>query len=240
MILAAGLGTRLKPFTDHHPKALVPIAGKPVLQHTIEYLYRYGIREIIINVHHFAEQIMEFMNSTTWPSNLKYTFSDERAEVLETGGGLLHAADFFSEKESFIMMNADMLTNLNLAKLIAFHQEHLPIATVAITRRKSSRCLLFNSQNRMVGWRNTVTGEEKLRVPSSEYIEYAFSGIHCIQGEFLKTSKRTGKFSMIDWYLDVAAETTLLGFDHSGDKVLDVGKPEAVLEAEQMFEENNL
>ena len=144
MILAAGLGTRLKPFTDNHPKALVEVNNKPILLRNIEYLRSFGINEIIINVHHFANQIIDFIQENNIPNIL---ISDETDEVLETGGGLKKASYLLEDSNPFVLMNVDILTNLDLGQMILSHQEKNPIATLGVSKRESSRCLLFNEKN---------------------------------------------------------------------------------------------
>ena len=144
MILAAGLGTRLKPFTDKHPKALALVNGKSLLQRNIEYLQQYGIYNVVVNLHHFAEQIADAINiNKGWGSTI--TISDETDQVLETGGGLRKAAPFLNDNENFILMNVDILTDLNLGEMMRFHFMHKPLATLATTERKTSRYFLFNN-----------------------------------------------------------------------------------------------
>ncbi|WP_313567144.1 sugar phosphate nucleotidyltransferase, partial [Empedobacter sp.] len=144
MIFAAGLGTRLKPFTDNHPKALAVVNGKPLLQRNIEYLKSFGINEIVINVHHFADQIIEFLEDNNY-FGIEITISDETDQVLETGGGLVKAKANF--EEDFLVMNVDILTDLNLDKFIKAHQENKALVTLAVSNRNSSRKLFFNEQN---------------------------------------------------------------------------------------------
>src|SRR5688500_15968579 len=160
MILSAGLGTRLKPWTDKHPKALALVNGKSLLQRNVEYLQSYGFNEVIVNVHHFADQIIDAIKlNKGWGSNI--TISDETDVVLETGGGLKKAAWYFDE-EDFVLMNVDILTDLNLQEMLSYHREHKPLATIAITDRETSRYFLFDERNTLRGWRNVVTGETKL------------------------------------------------------------------------------
>ena len=234
MILAAGLGTRLKPFTDFHPKALAPVHGKPVLAWNIEYLYKYGVREIIINVHHFAEQIISFIQTIQLP-NLSIEISDEREEVLETGGGLKKAAWFFNNQEPFILMNADILTDMPFDEMIAYHKRCGAMVTLAISSRESSRCFLWNANMQLCGWRNKVKNEEIIARPSPDLLEYSFSGIHIINPAFFSFLKQEGKFSIVDTYLEAAKTENIVGFDHSGYKLLDIGKPESLALAETLF-----
>ena len=237
MILAAGLGTRLKPWTDHHPKALALVNGKSLLQRNVEYLQQFGIKEVLVNVHHFADQIIEAIKlNKGWGSDI--TISDETNEVLETGGGLKKAAWYFLEEESFVVMNADILTNLKLDAMIAAHQENQSLATLAISDRNTSRYFLFDQSNHLKGWRNVNTGEEKpanisVQIPGLK--QMAFSGIHVIQSSLLPLIEREGKFSMVDIYLDLCNEQRISGYDHTGAILLDVGKPENIIKAEQIF-----
>lgn len=234
MIFAAGMGTRLKPFTDKHPKALAKIHDKTLLQRNIEYLKSYGLTDLIINVHHFADQIETFLEEHD-NFGCIINISDEREELLETGGGLLKVSDKLQGLDSFLVMNADILTNLNLESLIYAHNSADCLATLAVTGRESSRYLLFNRQNELCGWKNTKTGEERIIRKEDEYIPKAFSGIHVINPAIFKLTKQTGKFSIIDTYLDLCAEHTIKSFDHSCDILIDVGKPEAIAKAEKVF-----
>lgn len=234
MILAAGLGSRLKPWTDHHPKALAVVNGKSLLQRNVEYLQQYGIRELIVNVHHFAEQIVEAIDqSKGWGSEI--TISDETSEVLETGGGLKKAAWYFEGAGSFVVMNADILTDMNLSDMIARHTHSDALATLAVSNRDTSRYFLFDDNNLLSGWRNVKTGEEKIARPSAVLVQKAFSGIHVIREELPGLVERQGKFSMVDVYLDLAGRYPILSYDHSGSKFVDVGKPESISKAENLF-----
>ena len=233
MIFAAGLGTRFKPWTDQHPKALALVNGKSLLERNLAYLKSFGIRDVLVNVHHFAEQIRHaIIVNDGWGSNI--SISDESEEVLETGGGLKKAASFFDEG-SFVLMNVDILTDLDLKKMISFHQEKRPLATIAITNRKSSRYFLFDKNDRLCGWRNTKNGEEKISIPDLLLTEKAFSGIHIISPEIFPLIHQQGKFSIVDVYLELAAAHRIMGYDHSGSKLIDVGRTEAVAIAEKLF-----
>lgn len=235
MILAAGLGTRLKPFTDNHPKALAIVNNKTILQRNIEYLASFGIKDVIINVHHFADQLIDFVKTNNgFGSHI--SFSDERDEVLETGGGIKKASWFFEkDKEPFIVMNVDVLTDMNLNSMISQHQLNQPLATLAVSSRQTSRYFLFDESNRLCGWRNVKTGEEKISWEAEKYTEKAFSGIHVISPAIFSLMKMEGKFSMVDVYLQLAKINDIMAFDHTGSKFIDVGKPESILKAEEMF-----
>jgi MurNAc alpha-1-phosphate uridylyltransferase len=234
MIFAAGLGTRFKPWTDSHPKALALVNGKSLLQRNIEYLRQYGIRDVVVNVHHFADQIIEAVKKNKgWGSNI--AISDESNEVLETGGGLMKARNLLETGEPFLSLNVDILTNLDLNALMAFHQQHKPLVAFGVTNRKSSRVLLFDDNNRLCGWKNIQTGEEKISIHKPGLIEKAYSCVVIYEPRIFSLIKEKGKFSIIDSYLNLAAEHTILGYDHSGDALVDVGKPESVAVAEKYF-----
>ncbi|MDB5197651.1 MAG: Nucleotidyl transferase [Flaviaesturariibacter sp.] len=233
MILAAGLGTRFKPWTDSHPKALAVVNGKPLLQRNIEYLQQYEIRDVVVNVHHFADQIRAAIDKAHgWGSNI--TISDESNEVLETGGGLMKAADFLKD-DTFLTLNVDILTDLNIKAFLASHQQDGSEITVATTDRKTSRYLLFNKYNRLCGWRNTATGEEKIVLEAKDKFEKAYSGIAIFEPNIFDMSQLTGKFSLIDLYLALAHDNKISSFDHSESRLLDVGKPDSVARAEELF-----
>jgi len=243
MILAAGLGTRLKPFTNNHPKALAQVNGKSLLQRNVEYLLSFGISEMIVNVHHFAEQIIDVVNENKgWGANI--TISDETDEVLETGGGLLRAANYFESEDRWLVMNADILTNLNLHEFIqadesnAINAEGDLVATLAVTDRSSSRNLIFNQAGTLCGWKNNNTGEEKWALPLREpntAVPKAFSGIQIVHAPFLQEVQLRGKFSLIDAYLQLAQHYAIHYYDHSNDILLDVGKPESLEKAASIF-----
>ncbi len=233
MIFAAGLGTRLKPFTENHPKALAIVNGKPLLQRNIEYLKSFGIDEVVINVHHFADQIIEFLEENNY-FGIKITISDETDQVLETGGGLVKAKTNF--KEDFLVMNVDILTDLHLTNFIKAHQENKALVTLAVSDRNSSRKLYFNDKNELKGWRNLKTEEEIKAVDSLDDLnDLAFSGIHVINPALFDKITETGKFSIMKVYMDLMKTESIIGFDHSGGILIDVGRPESVLEAEQYF-----
>lgn len=234
MIFSAGLGTRFKPWTDQHPKALALVNGKSLLQRNIEYLQKYGITDVVVNVHHFGDQIKEAIKKNSgWGSNV--IVSDETNEVLETGGGLLKARGLLESSEPFVTLNVDILTDLNLNKLFEFHTKRQPLISFGVTSRETSRYFLFDENDRLCGWRNTKTGDEKISVSTSHLIQKAYSCVVIFQPEVFGLIKQTGKFSLTETYLDLAKENLILGFDHSGDKLVDVGKPESVAIAEKLF-----
>jgi MurNAc alpha-1-phosphate uridylyltransferase len=234
MIFAAGLGSRLKPWTDHHPKALAVVNGKSLLQRNVEYLRKHGIDELIINVHHFADQIIGAIEeSKGWGSDI--IISDETDMVLETGGGLKKAGRYFAGEDDFVVMNADILTDMDISAMIAQHQRSTVLATLAVTRRETSRYFLFDEKQRLSGWCNVKSGEEKIVRNVQPLYKKAFSGIHVIRRELLSLIEQEGKFSMVDVYLGLAADHTIGSYDHTGTLLVDVGKPESIAEAERYF-----
>lgn len=234
MIFCAGLGTRFKPWTDKHPKALAIVNGKSLLQRNIEYLQQYGITDIIINVHHFADQIIEAIQKNKgWGSNIE--ISDEQYELLETGGGLMKTKSLLNNNKSFLTINVDILTNLNISNLLSYHHQQDSLITLAVSNRKTSRYFLFDQHNRLCGWHNTKTGEEKIVIPQHNLIQKAYSGIAVFNPSIFSHITQTGKFSLTDTYLDLCKTHPVLGYDHSGDKFIDVGKLESVVIAESLF-----
>jgi NDP-sugar pyrophosphorylase family protein len=234
MIFSAGLGTRFKPWTDKHPKALAPVNGKPLLQRNIEYLQQYGIKNVIVNVHHFADQVIATVEKNKgWGSHV--LISDETKEVLETGGGLLKAKNLFNPGKKFITCNVDILTDLDIGKLLAFHEKHKPLISFGVTNRKTSRYFLFDEHNRLCGWKNTKTGEERIEIANDVLIEKAYSCVVVFEYDIFRLIPFTGKFSLVDVYLRLAKDHLILGYDHSGDRFVDVGKPENIAVAESLF-----
>lgn len=234
MLFAAGLGSRLKPWTDHHPKALAPVNGKSLLQRNIMYLQKHGISDVIINVHHFASQIKEAIAANTgWGSAI--TISDETDAVLETGGGLKKAGWYFKAEEDFVVMNVDILTDLDLSAMISRHRQQKPLATLAVSQRETSRYFLFDEKNILSGWRNVKTGEERIVRANNGLIQKAFSGIHVINSSLLALLHQEGKFSMVDVYLGLAKDHIISCYDHTGANMIDVGKPESIAKAEKIF-----
>lgn len=233
LIFAAGKGTRLKPFTDHHPKALAKVNGVSLLERNIKYLQSYGINDFVINVHHFGNQIIEFLkDNQNFGAHIQ--ISDEKDQLLETGGGLVFARKFLDFEEDFLILNADILTDLNITEFVKYHQEKKDFATLAVSDRKSSRKLLFNPEMVLRGWVNIDTGEQRLAEFNKGFKPLAFSGIHCINPAIFSKIKRTGKFSIVEEYLDLMHTEKIHGFEHQA-KLIDVGRPESVLEAEKHF-----
>jgi MurNAc alpha-1-phosphate uridylyltransferase len=235
MIFAAGLGTRFKPWTDKHPKALAIVNGKSLLQRNVEYLQQYGITDVVVNVHHFAGQIIDAIKKNKgWGSNI--VISDETNEVLETGGGLLHAKKLLEGNEPFVTLNVDILTDQNIDQLLAYHRQHAPLISFGVSDRKTSRYFLFDDNDRLCGWRNIINGEEKIAINKQGLHQKAYSCVVVFQPEIFPLIRQRGKFSLTKTYLDLAPEHLVLGYTHNpNDKFVDVGKPESVFTAEKLF-----
>ncbi len=237
MIFAAGLGTRLKPLTDNTPKALLPIGGKPLIEHIILKLKSSGFDEIIINVHHFADQIIDFVVKKN-NFDIHIHFSDERDMLLETGGGIKKAADFFNNGKSFLVHNVDILSNINLNELYQHHVAQNLIATLLVSNRTSSRYLLFDKNLLLKGWVNEKTGEIKPPIKDLNpdlYKKFAFSGIHVISPEiFNLMNDWEGKFSIIDFYLSICDKEKVKGYNSANLKLIDVGKLDSLEKAEKL------
>lgn len=237
LIFAAGLGTRLKPLTDTMPKAMVPVAGKPLIEHLLRKVAAAGFDEAVVNVHHFADQIIDFVASRDF--GLKVAVSDERDALLETGGGIKKAQPLLGAGEPFLAHNVDILSNLDLREFCRMHR-HGDLATLLVSRRATSRYLLFDAERRLVGWTNVQTGEVKspysdLDVRSCEKL--AFAGIHVISPAIFQLMETwSGKFSIIDFYLSACAGQTIRGVEVPRMKMLDVGKADSLREAEKFLQ----
>ena len=241
MIFAAGLGTRLKPLTDHMPKALVPVAGKPMLEHVIGKLKSAGFDEIVINVHHFADQIIDFLKEKD-NFGIRIWISDESEELLDTGGGIKKAAPYFDEP--FLVHNADILSNIDLKAMYNYHLTSSNDATLLVSPRKTVRNLLFDEGNRLQGWVNKDTLQTKpegfVYHPEVQK-EYAFGGIHVISPTLFKYMGDgwTGKFSIMDFYLKTCHEAQLGGYVKEDLQLIDIGKLDTLAKAEDFIRQNH-
>jgi len=232
MILAAGFGTRLKPITNNIPKALVKLGSTTLLEICIKKLKAQGISDIIVNVHHFAEQIKNFLAENN-NFGLNISISDETEKLLDTGGGLKKAAWFFDDGKPFLLHNVDVISNINLKAFLNIHIISKAIVTLAVRKRKSSRYLLFNSEDILRGWKNVKTKE----IVSSEDVkslkEYAFSGIHIIDQKIFSLMPDDKIFSMIDLYLEIMKSKNIYGYVNNDSFWMDVGNPESLKIAEE-------
>ena len=250
MILAAGLGTRLKPLTDTMPKALVPVGGKPLLDIQIDKLQQAGYDRFVVNVHHFAQQIVDHVNER----KEKILISDETSELLETGGGLKKAQGLFRDDEPILIHNVDILDNVDYEWFRRQHQDDED-AVLLVSRRKTKRYLLFDSAMRLMGWKNIETGEVKSPFPwlreaeitiddnlqvtlhTSKLYAFAFSGIHSFSPRLFPLMDRfPDRFPIIDFYLSVCHRSRIVGLVKNDLKVLDVGKLDSLEQAEQFVQ----
>ncbi len=234
-ILAAGLGTRLQPLTNTKPKALIEIAGKTLLELTISRLVSYGIKQIIINVHHFADQVKSYLKEKN-NFGIDITLSDERKQLLDTGGGLKKVSWYFDDGKPFLIHNTDVLTNIDLGQLINYHKSEEQIATLAVQKRKSSRYFLFDNEKNLCGWENVMTGEKKItRTPKGQLQSFAFSGIQIAEPKMFNLMPNTEVFSIVDLYLSIASNYRITYFDHTNSIFVDLGKKENLIEAEKIL-----
>lgn len=245
MIFAAGLGTRLKPLTDRIPKALLPLAGKTLLQWQTERLKAAGIEEIVVNVHHLGEQIIRYLEENG-NFGCKIQISDERDGLLETGGGLLKAAPLLGEDEPVLVCNVDILSNIDIKRLIAAAEsresraESRELATVVVSNRETQRYLLFSGEGVLRGWMNKKTGEYKPQQAAEEdLVPMAFSGMQIVEPPFFDELRQTQaekgeKFSLIDAYLSIVARNAGLvrAYVPPYYRMMDVGKIDQLDEAE--------
>ena len=237
MILAAGLGTRLKPFTNSTPKALVPILGKPVIEHVILKLKKQGFNEVIINIHHFGDQIIDFIKSKNY-FDIRIEFSDERDKLLDTGGAIKKASWFFDADESILIHNTDIISDVNLSAVYDNHIQNKAMATLVVNERKSSRYLFFDENNNLKGWVNEKSGKT---ISSSDYNplkhhKLAFFGIHVLSGSAVSYMKDfPDKFSIIDFYLSICDKNSVHAFLANDNYMVDVGKLESLDRAEEFL-----
>ncbi len=226
MIFAAGLGTRLRPITNDRPKALAEIQGTPILEMVIRRLINYGFNEIIVNVHHFADKVMEFLNSkNNFGINLQ--ISDERGKLLDTGGGLKKASWFFDDNEPFLVHNVDTLTDIDLLDYYNYHKNNNALATLLVRHRPGSRFFLFDENKRLCGWENVLTKEKILASNANRNLEQiAFSCLHIIDPKIFKLIDEDGCFSIIDVYLRLARAHKIMGYVDDKSYWLDIGTPE--------------
>ena len=239
MIFAAGKGTRLQPLTNTMPKALVPVGGVPLLERLIRKLIASGCSEIIVNAHHFAGQIADFLQANR-NFGIHIELSDETDMLLDTGGGLAKAAWFFDDGKPFIVHNVDIVSSIDLRALYQAHQLCNAAATLAVSERPTSRYLLFDSSDRLQGWINESTGERK---PPEKVLDIeklnkrAFSGIQVISPELLESIRgRSGKFSIIDLYLEQMEKMPITCVCATGEIIIDVGKMATFEEANNLIE----
>ena len=235
MIFAAGLGTRLQNETADKPKALVEIGGKTLLQRAIEKIIEAGASQIVVNVHHFSEKVISFIQHHQWQVPVK--ISDESELLLETGGGLKKAAPLFSGKEPILLYNVDILSDVNLQKILDIHLKSGALASLLVRSRETQRYFKFNEELRLVGWINKKSGEKKISLDQNfnQATELAFSGIHFVQPKIFDYMPAEERFSIVKLYLELAKSKTIKGIVDDSELWLDVGKPEELEAARNRF-----
>lgn len=236
MIFAAGLGTRLKPLTNTLPKALVPVGGQPLLFHVLTRIREAGIDEFVINVHHFAGKICQYLENNDFGADIR--ISDETEKLLDTGGGIRHAGKMLEGNGWFLAHNVDILSNLDLKSFIRSGRDNA-VAMLAVSERETNRYLLFDDDMRLVGWTDTRTNEVKSPFRNLEIEKcrrFAFSGIHLIHDNILKEMENEPEcFPIMDFYIRNAARLPIYGIECKGLKLLDVGKLSSLAAAEEML-----
>ena len=236
MILAAGLGNRLKPLTESKPKALVEVAGKTMLYRVVEKLVNNGFKRIVINIHHHAPLMRQAIKAL--PFKAEFIISDEEDCLLDTGGGLIKAKQYLDNKEPFLLHNVDIISNINLKELYAYHMQKGGIATLATSARESSNYLLWHN-NKLVGWEQTVSGKKILaKEISNQPQKKAFSGVHVISPKIFDLINYSGKFSIINAYLDLAGKHDIYSYHHGHKYWFDLGSVEKIKNAESIITKN--
>ncbi len=230
MIFAAGLGTRLYPLTKDKPKALVEISGKTLLERCIERLIKVNCTRIVINAHHFSELIDEYLKRNNYPIEIHLS---KEEELLDTGGGLKAAKKYFSLKENILIHNVDIISQIDLLAMQDKLNNSNALAVLAVSKRLSSRQLLFNQENLLSGWQNTQTNQEIITKDTSPLTPLAFSGVHIIRPELLELMPNEDKFSIINHYLELSKHNDLLAFTHKDVLWYDLGKYEQIAEIER-------
>lgn len=240
MILAAGKGTRLKPLTDDRPKALVKVGGITLLERLLKKMKQSGIREVIINIHHYPCQIREFLEKNK-SFGMQIAFSDESEELLDTGGGLVRASWFFRDGEPFLLHNVDVISAIDFQDMLSAHKAKGALATLAVSERETPRQLLANAEGIILGWKNEATGEEILAGDREKLHSLAFSGVHILSPEIFGLFRQTGSFSLIRAYLSIAGTGRILAYLHRPDHWFDLGKAEDLkdIESKIMRKEQN-
>ena len=240
MIFAAGLGTRLKPLTDTMPKALVPVASQPLLWHVVQKLKAAGFERIVVNVHHFAQQIIDYLQANN-NFGLDVRISDETDGLLETGGGIKKALPLFDASSPVLIHNVDILSNVDLQALYAFAEQSATDALLLVSRRKTKRYLLFDDEYLLDGWTNIETGEVRSPYPSldpTELKQLAFSGIHVLSPRvFPLFDEMPSRFGIIDFYLKYCHQCAFLGYEKKDLRLMDVGKLGTLSEAEAFLQD---
>ena len=233
IILAAGMGTRLKPLTDNTPKALVPFQGMPMVERIIRNLADAGVYDIMVNVHHFAGKVVEFLNNLV-VEGVSLHISDESGELMDTGGAILQAREFLAGEEDFIVHNVDVFTNLDIGELIRNHRDGNALATLAVKKRPTSRSLLYDGTGSLCGWIHNETGEKRMvRSPSGSLEDFGNTCVQVINSEFLDFFPRTEPRSLTEMYLELAERNMIGAYAHNQDYWYDLGRYNNFIKADK-------
>lgn len=227
MILAAGLGTRLQHLTENKPKALVEVKGKTLLERSIRTLTQAGVDDIIINVHHYAPLIIDFLKRHKFDASI--SISDESNLLLDTGGGIKNTASFFNDNNPFVIYNVDIISDINLKAMLDYHRDKKPLASLAVRQRDTQRYLLFDENMRLCGRYNAKTEEQTLVFPEKKNCRpLAFSGIHVLSPEVFNFMPDEKVFSITDFYVHIANKQTVMGYEHNEGYWMDMGKLKSI------------
>lgn len=238
MILAAGLGTRLGKITESKPKALVSIMGVPMLAFTINRLKAKGIAHFIVNVHHHADQVVSFLKKNDF--GVELTISDESDALLDTGGAIARAEQYFDDAEKILVHNVDVISDIDLDELEIVHERHRALVTLCVRKRESGRALLFDDCMQLIGWTNLKTGELKwVDQAHQSFNTYAFNGVYLINGNFARKLPFKGSFSIIDSWLKMAKDHTIIGLEDQSKTWFDLGTPKKIAAAEKFLTINS-
>ncbi|PZX20308.1 nucleotidyltransferase-like protein [Breznakibacter xylanolyticus] len=237
MIFAAGLGTRLMPLTQNTPKAMVQVNGQPLLWYAIHNVIQAGATRIVVNVHHFAPQIIAYLNELSFPG-VEIMVSDERDQLLETGGGLLKAKNLFVKDAPILIHNADVLTNSNLTTLVNQHRTNGALATLMVQQRPTQRYLLFDCNDELCGWENLKTGERIITRDKDHLQQMAFNGIQMVDYRILEMLGGVRKFSITRGYLDLSPDYAIRAWKDWQGQWFDIGTIEKLHEAIHEFKHN--
>ncbi|MBR7168290.1 MAG: NTP transferase domain-containing protein [Bacteroidales bacterium] len=240
MIFAAGLGTRLQPITNHIPKALVEVNGTTLLELCIRNIIKHGFDRVIINVHHFGEQIIDFVANHSFDAEI--VISDERQLLLDTGGGLKKASQLLMQESPLLIHNVDVLSGIDLSDLYRRHYQSGAIATVAVAERNTSRYLLFDTEDNLAGWTNRKTDETIWASPKQKdnVVAMAFSGIHVVSRQLTDLLPPAAPYPIIPQYIAIARHSTIKAYKHNANEWMDVGKPETLARANSFAVKHNL
>lgn len=236
MLFAAGLGTRLYPLTADKPKAMVELCGKPLIYYAIEKMKKTGVDQVVVNVHHFAEVLVNYLNTNDF--GIPIHISDERDRLLDTGGGLFKARSFFEGTEPFIAYNVDVISSVDLNEVYSYHIQNKSIATLVVRERETSRYFRFDADHQLVGWENTATGELIETRPSDGAVRRAFSGIQVLSPSVFDIQFFNGEsFSLTPFYLKLAHDFQVLGYFDRSEYWLDLGKLGQIEKAESWIDQ---